>query len=249
MSHRILAGAFLVLLVAALPATATVHAQTAWYVDDDAPADPCPGDPNCGDPLEDGSADHPFDAIQEGIDAATDDDTVLVADGTYTGIGNKNLDYAGKAITVRSEHGAAACTIDCEGDGRGFRFHSGEGPDAIVEGLTITNGNADHGAAVYCEGSSPGLTNCTISDNTAGGSGGAVYCRSSSSPTLTNCTISGNSADYHAGGVSCFKSSPTSTNSKSKGNSSRDARNPFPGRLPPSPSRPTSRRPARARAE
>ncbi len=40
------------------------QAQTTWYVDDDAPNDPGPGDPDISDPLEDGTADHPFDAIQ-----------------------------------------------------------------------------------------------------------------------------------------------------------------------------------------
>ena len=46
----------------------------------------------------------PVDAatIQAGIDMALDGDVVEVMDGTWTGAGNRNLDFGGKMITVRS---------------------------------------------------------------------------------------------------------------------------------------------------
>ncbi len=50
--------------------------------------------------------------IQAGIDAAMDGDIVLVADGTWTGVGNRDIDFLGKAITVRSENGPDSCIID-----------------------------------------------------------------------------------------------------------------------------------------
>jgi len=51
-------------------ATAPSLAKTLW-VDDDAPADPAHGDTSVSDPSEDRTAEHPFDAIQEALDAPT----------------------------------------------------------------------------------------------------------------------------------------------------------------------------------
>ena len=76
-----------------------------------------------------------FPTIQDAIDAAVPGDIVELADGTFTGPGNRELDYLGKAITVRSQSGQPEnCVIDLEGtiyDGyRGFHFHHGEDHDA-----------------------------------------------------------------------------------------------------------------------
>ena len=94
--------------------------------------------------------------IQAGIDAAANGDVVLIADGVYTGPDNKNLDFAGKAITVRSENGRNKCIIDCEDDGRAFHFHSGEGPDSVVQGLTMRNGWVSRGGSTRRWCTSPG---------------------------------------------------------------------------------------------
>ena len=171
----------------------------------------------------DGSGD--YLSIQEGIDAASDGDEVVVCDGTYTGSLNKNLDFGGKAITLRSASGdAALCIIDCGGDGRGFYYHHGETAASIVDGFTITNGYAEYGeggGAIHCRsGSSPTITNCTISGNMHGYLyGGAVCCFADSHPTITNCAISGNWAYFGGGGVYCaYNSSPTLTNCTISGN-------------------------------
>ena len=92
--------------------------------------------------------------IQAGIDFAVSGDIVLVADGTYTGAMNKNLDFNGKAIIVISKNGPENTIIDCQGNGRGFNFHSSEGQDSVVSGFTIKNGAADGAAGINCYNSS-----------------------------------------------------------------------------------------------
>ena len=140
LSHRVL----VVLLIGVLAVAGDAYAQDTWYVDDDAPGDPAAGDPTVSDPNEDGSAAHPFDAIQEGIDAAGHGDTVLVLDGTYTGAGNRDLSFLGKAITVRSVNGPAKTIIDAQGTPtvpfRGFVFNGAETRQSVLEGFTITGG-------------------------------------------------------------------------------------------------------------
>ncbi len=140
--------------------------------------------------------------IQEGIDAAVDGDIVLVADGTYTGPGNKDLDFRGMNIAVRSEHGAESTVIDCENDGRGARFHSGESPECTLEGFTIRAGSAEFGGAVKTDistNSCPSILNCIIVGNYASNRGGGVFFDTSA--FLSDCLISGNVTDGAGGGV------------------------------------------------
>ena len=158
--------------------------------------------------------------IQGGIDAASDGDTVLVADGSYLKEGNWDLDFNGKAITVRSGNGPEFCIIDIRGYGtnerhRGFYFHSQEGPESVVEGFTIREGWAPEipshgycGAGICCLNASPTITNNIITRNHADDDGGGIYCYQAS-PIFTNNMISQNTAALDSGsGMSCIESSP-----------------------------------------
>jgi hypothetical protein len=143
------------------------------------------------DPSEDGSIDHPFDTIQEGLDAADDGDTVLVLAGTYTGAGNKELDFAGKSIVLNATTGAASTTIDCENSGRAFDFDNSETAGAAVISFTIENGQAGYGGAIRCDHAHPQFRDCIITTNTATVRGGGVY-STYSTLTFADCTISSN---------------------------------------------------------
>ena len=186
-----------------------------------------------------------YPTIQAGINAAQNGDEVVVADGTYTGAGNRNVVFAGKAITLRSENGPTNCIIDCESLGRGFIFYELDTPATVVDGFTITNGLGHPGGAIYAYYfSSPTITNCIITGNTGDAGGGrGIYCAmcfatitntiitgntaigdgggvytEGGNPTITNSLISGNTADSVGGGVYSTWSSPTITNSIIAGN-------------------------------
>ncbi|MEM7309273.1 MAG: right-handed parallel beta-helix repeat-containing protein [Planctomycetota bacterium] len=185
-------------------------AVVTLYVDDDAPGDPGPGDPSLSDPLEDGSAAHPFDAIQEAVSAATADPytVVLVRDGTYTGAGNREIDFAGVDLTVRSESGPEACEIDCGQLGRGFHLQSGETERARIEGLTIRNGlvgsGPPRGGAIYLQDSTATLVDCRFFDNEVlsdVGDGGAVYV-DEDPVVVVDCVFEGNRCDGGGGALS-----------------------------------------------
>lgn len=137
--------------------------------------------------------------IQAGIDLAAPGDTVLLVSGTYTGFGNVNVSFNGKAITVRSATGDPTdCIIDCEEGARGFAFFNYEGPTSILEGVTIINGAAygvfpDYlGGGLSCFQASPTIIRCVFS-NCTGFAGGGASCYLSSA-TFTDCSFFDNTA-------------------------------------------------------
>jgi len=160
-----------------------------------------------------------YRTIQEAIDAASNGEVILVANGTYTGTGNQDLNFNGEAITFQSENGPENCIINCGSNGRGFNFIGGEGPNSVVSGFTITGGNVNYeggGGAIQCDNwSSPTIKNCIITGNsTIAVPGGGISC-TLSSPTIINCIFSNNSSDHSSdggGAIYCDNASPTIIN-------------------------------------
>jgi parallel beta-helix repeat protein/predicted outer membrane repeat protein len=145
--------------------------------------------------------------IQDGIDAASNGDTVLVADGIYTGDGNHDIDFNGKAIVVMSENGYKATIIDCESSGRGFYFSSGEGSSSILRGFTIKNGSVGgSGGGVYCWDSSPSILECAFENNSAG-VGGGLALDYNSMTVIEDCVFTGNYGGTYGGGMHVENSS------------------------------------------
>jgi parallel beta-helix repeat protein len=125
--------------------------------------------------------------IQKAINRAWPGGTVCVKDGVYTGTGNVNIDFKGRAITLKSENGPENCTIDCQSHGRAFYFHNNEDNNSVVEGFKIINAN-DNNGAVYCDNSSPTIRNCVF-ENNAGKFAAAAYFYNVDGAVLTHCFI------------------------------------------------------------
>jgi hypothetical protein len=152
----------------------------------------------------DGSGDYP--TIQAALDASANQDTVLLADGTFTGVGNRDLRFAGVwRVTVRSMSGdPTTCIIDCEGSAaephRGFTLTDGDPPQELIEGITIINGfvttspEYTYGGGILCDSETEiDISNCIIS-NCEASSGGGVWCGSLAWVDISDCLFAGNRA-------------------------------------------------------
>jgi hypothetical protein len=194
--------------------TGSLYAQGTFYVDDDAPGDFLPRNPIYGDPNEDGSAQHPFDDIQEAIDVAVDGDTIIVAPGRYLSLDTwayAELLFKGKSIHLVSsaptDFSVTEQTILCGV----VIFRGDEGTRCLLQGFKIQNydcggilgnntlatishciitGNGPCGATVVkdCHGL---ITNCLIVDNITAHNCG-ILAVMSGCYFINNCTIANN---------------------------------------------------------
>lgn len=149
--------------------------------------------------------------IQAAINSSNDGEVIVVHQGIYY----ENIDFLGKAITVRSldpeDPSIVATTIiDGQDAGTVIFFGNEEGANSVLSGITLRNGNRPNGNGIRLAYSSPRITNCIITENSAE-YGGGIHC-DFSSPEISNCVISNNSAQWGGGGICVFYSDPKVTN-------------------------------------
>ena len=164
-----------------------------------------------------------YPTIQSALLAAHSGETVLVEDGLYTGPGNRDLRFYGKAITLKSRNGPKNCILDCQGTledpHRGFRLYElQDAKDPVIEGLTIQHGMAGEdflkqlppleGGGIYIYEIKPTIRRCIFQNNRASESGGAVFSIAGGKDedlhnpvTIEGCIFSDNYAAAQGGGL------------------------------------------------
>ena len=145
-----------------------------------------------------------YPTIQKAVDAALDGDQVVVAPGAYY----EKINLLGKAITVRSSDGPEVTTIDNQGAGTVVKCVSGEGPETVLDGFTITGGSGTfNGGGMENYASAPTVANCIFTGNSAERGGG--MCNTYASPTVIDCAFLDNAADDGGGLCNYYSCYPT----------------------------------------
>jgi len=153
-----------------------------------------------------------YATIGEAVLAAVPGTTIQVADGVYSGPLNRNI-VIDKPLTIESEGGPFACTIDLQGAGRAFivtDVNETIQRKVTIDGFTIANGLADlndpfsdSGGAILSYAANLKLWRCIFRDNQATSLGGAIFMDGGSAPvigvSLQTCLFYSNQADRGGG--------------------------------------------------
>ena len=167
----------------------------------------------------DGSGDFP--TIAAAMAGADEGDIIELTSGLFQGEGNRDLDPAGKNLTLRSASGdPASTTLDAEGSAGAphqvLLLTSGETNATRIEGLTLRGGFAptdEGGGAVLIAGAAAVFADCRFEENTTvlKGTGGAVSLRNASSCDFERCVFAANEA-RQGGALSLLEGSQANLN-------------------------------------
>ena len=145
-----------------------------------------------------------FTVIQEAIESASNNDTILVYPGTYY----ENIDYIGKTLIIGSlymitgnEEYKDTTILDGGGIARVVTVENYESVNTGIIGFTICNGFSDDGGGILIENSYLTIKNCIIEDNHALDAAGGILASAFSQILLSGTTIRNNTAERENGGL------------------------------------------------
>jgi parallel beta-helix repeat protein len=144
-----------------------------------------------------------YATIQHALYVASAGDTILVAPGDYY----EDIVWpARQSLHLISEAGPEVTSINGMGAGSVIRFPAAVDATTLIEGFTITNGNAEMGGGIACPASAPTIRGNRIVENTATYYGGGIYCGGEGlAPVIHGNSFRGNTvADGSGGGICCY---------------------------------------------
>ncbi len=168
--------------------------------------------------------------IDDARQAAASGDTILLANGTFTGDGNRDIHLDGKSVTVCSESANPdLCIIDCGGSASEFHAAFDIGfdgtPPVVIDGITIRGGYSSSAGAIYVgkevDGSTAKLRNCVFTNNHSDWAGGVVMVLNDCTAIIDSCRFTSNSASQGSAIALCFSGSATVTGCTFSGNTAQ----------------------------
>jgi hypothetical protein len=162
-----------------------------------------------------GTSDDPYNNLELALNASHENDTILIMDGTYSGVYNINKNINITGLTIKADSNAYPIF-----DGNQSRIFTISANDVTLSGLTFINGHSTLDAgAVYANGVvNLTISNCTFFNNTAGRDGAAMELDRITNLLVTDCTFFNNSATRFAGGFYASGNNITLSNVKFKNN-------------------------------
>ncbi len=174
-----------------------------------------------------------FKTIGEGVNAAHDGDTVLVAAGQYAqvllvrGLLEESLSLVGSgADTTTIDAGGGPCAVSFVGlryewtDLKPPPWQKQPRPSFRMEGFTIRNSANDAVGAVHCSNCSITIKDCNITGNSA--TFGASIFLDECSAAISGCELSGNSAEDGGGAIYAWASDAVVDNCVITGNAASE---------------------------
>ncbi|MCH2134003.1 MAG: dockerin type I domain-containing protein [Phycisphaerales bacterium] len=136
-----------------------------------------------------------FTEIQPALDLALPGATISVSPGTYQG----PVSLPAHPVTLISTSGPLSTVILGDTNASGILITSGQQPDTIIQGFTVTGADVPwNGGGMVITNSSPTIRNCIMLENTANQGGGAYLFHSA--PTFEDCQFLLNTA-LSGGGI------------------------------------------------